>query len=70
MLTLLRQWLRSPGARMQLFGQILHCTFGSVLTDPTLGPLVKQVVGENVGTYTEVLAGHFGRHLDALKAGM
>ena len=50
--------------------QILHCTFGSVLTDPTLGPLVKQVVGENVGTYTEVLAGHFGRHLDALKAGM
>ena len=50
--------------------QILHCTFGSVLTDPTLGPLVKQVVREHQGTYTEVLADHFGRHLNALKAGM
>ena len=50
--------------------QILHCTFGSVLKDPQLGPLVRQVVEENVNTYTEILADHFGRHLDALRAGM
>ena len=50
--------------------QILHCTFGSVLTDPTLGPAVRGVVERHVDTYTEVLADHFGRHLDALRAGM
>ncbi len=50
--------------------QILHCTFGSVLTDPELGPAVRQVVESNLDTYTEVLADHFGRHLDALRAGM
>ncbi|HEY2159646.1 MAG TPA: tagaturonate epimerase family protein [Isosphaeraceae bacterium] len=50
--------------------QILHCTFGSVLTDPKLGPAVRYVVASNLDTYTEVLADHFGRHLDALRAGM
>lgn len=50
--------------------QILHCTFGSVLTDPALGPAVRGVVESNLDTYTEVLADHFGRHLDALRAGM
>ncbi len=50
--------------------QILHCTFGSVLTDPRLGPAVRQVVESNLETYAEVLADHFGRHLDALRAGM
>jgi tagaturonate epimerase len=50
--------------------QILHCTFGSVLTDPRLGPAVRQVLQEHSDTYTEVLADHFGRHLDALRAGM
>jgi hypothetical protein len=50
--------------------QILHCTFGSTLTDPELGPAVKQVIEQNVDTYTEVLADHFARHLDALRAGM
>lgn len=49
--------------------QILHCTFGSVLTDPTLGPAVKQVVKENPKTYTEILADHFARHLKALSVG-
>jgi tagaturonate epimerase len=50
--------------------QILHCTFGSVLTDTKLGPEVRGVVEGNVGTYTEVLADHFARHLEALRAGM
>lgn len=50
--------------------QILHCTFGSTLTDPTLGPAVKSLVAANVNTYTEILREHFVRHLQALKAGM
>ncbi len=50
--------------------QILHCTFGSVLTDDELGPLVRQVLESNVDTYTEVLADHFVRHLEALQSGM
>jgi tagaturonate epimerase len=50
--------------------QILHCCFGSVLCDPKLGPRVKQAVRENQPLYTQILDEHFGRHLDALKAGM
>ncbi len=50
--------------------QILHCTFGSVLTDADLGSAVRSVLEAHVDTYTEVLADHFARHLDALSAGM
>lgn len=50
--------------------QILHCTFGSTLTDATLGPAVRQVLEAHPDTYTEVLADHFSRHLEALKSGM
>jgi len=50
--------------------QILHCTFGSVLTDETLGPKVKSLLDAEPATYTEVLADHFGRHLRALCSGM
>ncbi|MCH8829110.1 MAG: hypothetical protein IID45_05985 [Planctomycetes bacterium] len=50
--------------------QILHCTFGSVLTHPEFGPAVRAVLEAHPETYTEILADHFGRHLDALKAGM
>jgi hypothetical protein len=50
--------------------QILHCTFGSVLTDPALGKEVRDCVAAHPDTYTEVLADHFARHLDALTRGM
>ncbi len=50
--------------------QILHCTFGSVLTDPTMGAEVRGVVERHLDTYSEILADHFGRHLDSLRAGM
>ncbi|MCA9072943.1 MAG: hypothetical protein KDA84_28665, partial [Planctomycetaceae bacterium] len=50
--------------------QVLHCTFGSVLTDPELGPLVRSVLESHPDTYTEVLADHFSRHLEALAEGM
>jgi hypothetical protein len=50
--------------------QILHCTFGSVLTDPTLGKELRNVLEANQAVYTEILAEHFARHLEALTAGM
>ena len=50
--------------------QILHCTFGSVLTDRELGPAVRGVLDAHPDTYAEVLADHFARHLEALGTGM
>lgn len=50
--------------------QILHCTFGSVLTDPELGPLLHDLLVSCQDTYTEVLADHFTRHLQALQSGL
>jgi hypothetical protein len=50
--------------------QIVHCTFGSILTHPEFGPAVRQVLESHLDTYTEVLADHFARHLEALRAGL
>lgn len=50
--------------------QILHCTFGSTLTDPTLGKELRSVLESHPDTYAEVLSDHFARHLRALRAGM
>ena len=50
--------------------QILHCTFGSVLTDDKFGPIVKDCLTSHPETYAEVLEDHFGRHLAALQSGM
>ncbi len=50
--------------------QILHCTFGSVLTDRALGTAIRQVLESHQDTYTEVLLDHFSRHLDALHEGI
>ena len=49
--------------------QILHCTFGSVLTDAELGSAVRSVLEANTETYADVLAEHFTRHLQALQTG-
>jgi hypothetical protein len=50
--------------------QILHCTFGSVLTNERLGREVRSVVQSHEATYTEILTDHFARHLKALRAGL
>ena len=50
--------------------QILHCTFGSVLTHEKFGPAVRDVVVTHIDTFTEVLADHFERHLRPLVKGM
>jgi hypothetical protein len=47
--------------------QILHCTFGSVLTDAHFGPGLRDVLSEHCDSYAEVLAEHFSRHLKALQ---
>jgi hypothetical protein len=46
--------------------QVLHCTFGSVLTDKKFGPLVHQILKEHSDTYQQVLSEHFQRHLQPL----
>lgn len=50
--------------------QILHCTFGSVLTHPQWGPALRDLLQAHPETYTQVLAEHFQRHLQALQSGM
>lgn len=50
--------------------QILHCTFGSVLTDARLGTLVRDCLRSHPETYASVLDDHFGRHLEALQHGL
>jgi len=50
--------------------QILHCTFGSVLTDPALAGQVKRVLQANPQAHRRILADHFVRHLEALRNGM
>jgi tagaturonate epimerase len=50
--------------------QILHCTFGSVLTDADLGFALRRCLLNHDEVYVEILATHFGKHLDALKRGM
>jgi hypothetical protein len=50
--------------------QILHCTFGSVLTDSRLGTQLKQLLAAHTDTYGELLEDHFARHLEALQAGL
>jgi len=68
----LEMWAEVPhGAGFTNPGrQLLHCTFGSTLTDPTLGAAVRETLVQYPETYTEVLADHFERHLDALRQGL
>lgn len=49
--------------------QILHCTFGSVVTDAELGPAIRELLAANQSAYDEVLRDHFVRHLRPLRAG-
>ncbi len=68
----LELWSEVPQGRgfSNLGRQILHCTFGSVLTDPALGLLLRDLLVCYQDTYTEVLADHFTRHLEALQTGL
>lgn len=50
--------------------QILHCTFGSVLTHEQLGQALRQLLEAHLDAYTVVLAEHFAKHLEALNAGL
>ncbi|MEO0965024.1 MAG: tagaturonate epimerase family protein [Planctomycetota bacterium] len=50
--------------------QILHCTFGSVLTHPEFGPALRQVLIDHPDTHRGILADHFARHLRELNKGI
>jgi hypothetical protein len=68
----LGQWSRVPAGKgfADPGRQIMHCTFGSVLTDAKLAPMLRQVLQSHRATYDEVLSYHFAKHLKALNAGM
>lgn len=68
----LERWVDAPAGRgfIAPARQVLHCTFGSVLTDPALGAELKSLLAHHQSRYDEVLAEHFTRHLLALRAGM
>ena len=65
-------WSEVPKGKgfTKLGRQILHCTFGSVLTSEKFGKLVHDSLRAHPQTYIDVLDDHFGRHLDALRSGM
>ena len=65
----LEYWSEVPvGAGFTKLGrQILHCTFGSVLTDNDLGALLRSCLDAHPDTYAKYLDDHFGRHLIALR---
>jgi hypothetical protein len=46
--------------------QILHCTFGSVVTDSKFGPALRKLLESHPAEYAEILRDHFVRHLKAL----
>jgi hypothetical protein len=50
--------------------QVLHCTFGTILMDHDLGPRLRELLHARLDTYTEILADHFRRHLEALASAM
>jgi len=50
--------------------QILHVTFGSVLTDALFNPAIRDLLKRHQDTYADVLKEHFGKHLRALREGM
>lgn len=50
--------------------QILHCTFGSVLTHPQWSQAMRDVLEQHPETYKELLAEHFEKHLQALNRGI
>lgn len=64
-------WQTTAGCGLSNPGrQIVHTTFGSVLTDPALKGEVFGVLKSHPDTYKEILAEHFEKHLAALKSGM
>jgi len=50
--------------------QILHVTFGSVLTGSGLGSSLRDILVAEPRTHREVLSHHFGKHLRLLAAGL
>lgn len=64
----LERWATVPEGRgfVEAGRQILHCTFGSVLTDDKFGPALRKCLEQYQSTYDAVLEEHFVRHLKAL----
>ena len=61
----------SPGRGFTAEGrQILHCTYGAILTHGRLGPAFRAVLDAHGDLLEELLVEHFRRHLEALQKGL
>jgi hypothetical protein len=60
-----RIYLDEPSGR-----QVMHVTFGSVLTDHSLGPMLRDVLRKYPDCHRDLLGKHLGRHLQALSRGL
>ena len=49
--------------------QLLHVTYGSVLTNPELEPRIRELLVRHADLHEELLAGHLVRHLKLLNQG-
>jgi hypothetical protein len=65
----LGDWAKTPAGRgfVEPGRQILHCTFGSVVTHERLGAALRDALQAYRADYEEVLAFHFARHLELLR---
>jgi len=50
--------------------QILHVTFGSILTESALGPALRDLLQSEPNLHREVISLHFAKHLQALNKGL
>lgn len=68
----LENWADVPNGKgfTKLGRQILHCTFGSILTDPLMSVVLKHELKRNAELYRDILAEHFAKHLQALQEGL
>ena len=66
----LDRWEDTPAGRgfTEPGRQILHCAFGSVITNPRLGPRLVQLLEAYPEEHCEILRQHFVRHLQPLNA--
>ena len=59
---------RVPGSKWP-GRQMLHVTFGSVLTHPTFKPQIMEILENNAALHEELLERHLTKHLSLLAKG-
>jgi hypothetical protein len=66
----LGRWCEVPSGQgfTHLGRQVLHCTFGTILTNPEISRELRSVLQSHSDTYKDYLTTHFQYHLQVLRA--